>query len=189
MRYFLASPGAPIMSVPQSQTRLAALFSYSQPLLPIYLNPCTSTSRHLIPAHNLPDISKYFHALIAKFSPNLETLAPWPLFCLLEQLSLPYIATVSITMLDVTIQPGAIIFVTGVNGLIGSYIVDELLKKGYNVRGAVRDVEKSNWLLDHFNGKQEAKLNLVSVPDMTVDGCYDDVVKGLLPSLSRHPST
>ncbi|KAJ4350196.1 uncharacterized protein N0V89_008817 [Didymosphaeria variabile] len=81
-------------------------------------------------------------------------------------------------MSEVTIQPGSTIFVTGVNGLIGSYIVDVLLKKGYNVRGAVRDVEKSKWLLDYFNGKQDVKLELVSVPDMTVEGCYDDVVKG-----------
>ncbi|KAK7191423.1 hypothetical protein DPSP01_002974 [Paraphaeosphaeria sporulosa] len=81
-------------------------------------------------------------------------------------------------MSNVTIQPGATIFVTGVNGLIGSYIVDVLLKKGYNVRGAVRDVKRSSWLLDHFNGKQDTKLDLVSVPDMTIEGCYDDFVKG-----------
>ncbi|KAF2444992.1 aldehyde reductase [Karstenula rhodostoma CBS 690.94] len=81
-------------------------------------------------------------------------------------------------MSDVTIQPGTTILVTGVNGLIGSYIVGSLLKKGYHVRGAVRDVEKSSWLLDHFNGTQDAKLDLVSVPDMTIEGCYDDVVKG-----------
>jgi nucleoside-diphosphate-sugar epimerase len=86
-------------------------------------------------------------------------------------------------MTDVAIQPGATIFVTGVNGLIGSYIVDALLKKGYHVRGAVRDVEKSSWLLAHFNGKQDAKLELVCVPDMTVEGCYDDVVKGTVPLL------
>ncbi|KAJ4305196.1 hypothetical protein N0V90_000727 [Kalmusia sp. IMI 367209] len=81
-------------------------------------------------------------------------------------------------MSTAAIQPGATIFVTGVNGLIGSYTVDGLLKKGYNVRGAVRDVEKSKWLLDYFDGKYSTKLDLVSVPDMTVEGCYDDVVKG-----------
>ncbi|KAL1609955.1 hypothetical protein SLS60_001620 [Paraconiothyrium brasiliense] len=81
-------------------------------------------------------------------------------------------------MQEVTIQPGSTIFVTGVNGLIGSYIVDVLLKRGYNVRGAVRDIEKSKWLLDYFNEKQDVKLELVCVPDMTVEGCYDDVVKG-----------
>ena len=81
-------------------------------------------------------------------------------------------------MSDLAIQPGATIFVTGANGLIGSYIIDVLLKKGYNVRGAVRDADKCSWLLDHFNGKQDAKLELVSVPDMTVESCYDDIVKG-----------
>ncbi|KAF1974702.1 NAD(P)-binding protein [Bimuria novae-zelandiae CBS 107.79] len=81
-------------------------------------------------------------------------------------------------MSDAAIKPGSTIFVTGVNGLIGSYIVDELLKLGYNVRGAVRDTQKSAWLLDYFTGKYSSTLDLVSVPDMTVDGCYDDVVKG-----------
>jgi GDP-D-mannose dehydratase len=88
-------------------------------------------------------------------------------------------------MTDIAIQPGATIFVTGVNGLIGSYIVDVLLKKGYYVRGAVRDVEKNSWLLTHFNDKQDAKLDLVCVPDMTIEGCYDDVVKGTKPHVQR----
>lgn len=83
-------------------------------------------------------------------------------------------------MPTVVIKPGATIFVTGVNGLIGSHIADQLLARGYNVRGAVRDVEKTTWLTKYFAGKhKDAKFELVSVPDMTIDGCYDDVVKGI----------
>ncbi|KAF1959651.1 dihydroflavonol-4-reductase [Byssothecium circinans] len=82
-------------------------------------------------------------------------------------------------MPTVVIQPGETIFVTGVNGLIGSHIVDQLLQKGYNVRGAVRDVEKSKWLTEYFDGKYKGtKFELVAVPDMTFEGCYDEVVKG-----------
>ncbi|KAF2644862.1 dihydroflavonol-4-reductase [Massarina eburnea CBS 473.64] len=82
-------------------------------------------------------------------------------------------------MPTIVINPGATIFVTGVNGLIGSHVADQLLKKGYNVRGAVRDIVKSKWLSDYFNGKyQGVKFELVAVPDMAVEGCYDDVVKG-----------
>jgi nucleoside-diphosphate-sugar epimerase len=77
------------------------------------------------------------------------------------------------------IHPGATIFVTGVNGLIGSHTADQLLARGYNVRGAVRDVERSGWLTEFFNSKHKgAKFELVSVPDMTVPGAYDDVVEG-----------
>lgn len=83
-------------------------------------------------------------------------------------------------MPTLVIKPGATIFVTGVNGLIGSHIADQLLARGYNVRGAVRDVEKTNWLSEFFANKHKgAKFDLVSVPDMTVEGCYDDAVKGM----------
>lgn len=85
-------------------------------------------------------------------------------------------------MPTVVLQPGSTIFVTGVNGLVGSHVADQLLTKGYHVRGAVRDVEKSRWLVEYFAGKnQEGKFELVSVPDMTVDGCYDELVKGMFP--------
>ncbi|KAF2033712.1 dihydroflavonol-4-reductase [Setomelanomma holmii] len=83
-------------------------------------------------------------------------------------------------MSTVAIQPGATIFVTGVNGLIGSYVADQLLIRGYNVRGAVRDVEKTKWLKEFFVEKYKiAKFDLVGVPDMTTEGCYDDHVKGI----------
>jgi nucleoside-diphosphate-sugar epimerase len=84
-------------------------------------------------------------------------------------------------MPTVVIQPGATIFVTGVNGLIGSVVADQLLARGYNVRGAVRGVEKNKWLAEYFQGKyKSAKFDLVDVPDMTVEGCYDGLVDGKL---------
>lgn len=82
-------------------------------------------------------------------------------------------------MPTIVVHPGATVFVTGVNGLIGSHIVDQLLKRGYHVRGAVRDAAKTKWLADYFHEKYEsAKFELVEVPDMTVEGCYDSVVDG-----------
>jgi nucleoside-diphosphate-sugar epimerase len=82
-------------------------------------------------------------------------------------------------MPTVVLPPGSTVFLTGVNGLIGSHIADQLLEKGYNVRGAVRDTQKTKWLLDYFDGKHEdAKFSLVEVPDMTIEGCYDDHLDG-----------
>jgi len=82
-------------------------------------------------------------------------------------------------MPTLAIQPGATIFVTGANGLIGSHIIDQLLKMGYNVRGAVRSVEKCKWLADYFHDKYDGvTFEMVEVADMTIDGCYDDAVKG-----------
>ncbi|KAF2473354.1 dihydroflavonol-4-reductase [Lindgomyces ingoldianus] len=81
-------------------------------------------------------------------------------------------------MPTLALNPDSLVFVTGVNGLIGSHIADQLLERGYHVRGAVRDVAKASWLSDYFTNKHKnAKFELVSVPDMTLDGCYDDVVK------------
>jgi nucleoside-diphosphate-sugar epimerase len=86
-------------------------------------------------------------------------------------------------MPTLTIQPGTTILVTGANGLIGSHIIDQLLARKYNVRGVVRDVKKDAWLSEYFMHKhKEAKFELVSVPDMTVEGCYDEVVKGTVSS-------
>jgi nucleoside-diphosphate-sugar epimerase len=79
------------------------------------------------------------------------------------------------------IQPGATVFVTGVNGLIGSYVVDQLLCRGYNVRGAVRSLERTKWLKEYFDDKCQnatAKLELVEVPDMMIEGCYDEFLEG-----------
>ncbi|KAF1947804.1 dihydroflavonol-4-reductase [Clathrospora elynae] len=83
-------------------------------------------------------------------------------------------------MPTVVIHPGATVLVTGANGLIGSHIVDQLLRRGYNVRGTVRDVEKNKWLAEYFDCRYDsASFELVEVPDMTVEGCYDHVVDGI----------
>jgi nucleoside-diphosphate-sugar epimerase len=84
-------------------------------------------------------------------------------------------------MPTLAIQPGATVFVTGANGLIGSHIIDQLLKIGYNVRGAVRSVDKCKWLADYFQERYAGvTFDMIEVPDMTVDGCYDEAVKGQL---------
>ena len=91
-----------------------------------------------------------------------------------------YRSTLLDAMPTVAIKPGATVFVTGVNGLVGSHVVDQLLKREYNVRGAVRDAKKHKYMTKYFNDKyKEAKFELVVVPDMTVEGSYDDVVDGM----------
>jgi nucleoside-diphosphate-sugar epimerase len=86
-------------------------------------------------------------------------------------------------MPTVVIKPGATVFVTGANGLIGSHVADQLLLLGYNVRGAVRDVEKVKWLKEYFDGKyNKVKFEVVEVPDMTAEACYDDLLEGAVAS-------
>jgi nucleoside-diphosphate-sugar epimerase len=84
-------------------------------------------------------------------------------------------------MSTVAVHPGATIIVTGANGLVGSHIADQLLRRGYNVRGVVRNIEKSKWLAEYFNEQyKEAKFELVAVPDMTIEGCYHHIMDGRL---------
>lgn len=82
-------------------------------------------------------------------------------------------------MPTVVLEPGLLVLVTGVNGLIGSHVADQLLKRGYRVRGVVRDVGKNKWVAEYFEEKYpDVGFELVAVPDMTVAGCYDGVVDG-----------
>ena len=86
-------------------------------------------------------------------------------------------------MPSLALEPGKLILVTGVNGLIGSHVADQLLERGYRVRGVVRDVTKVDWLTEFFCERHKnASFELVSVPDMTTEGCYDDAAKGRLLS-------
>lgn len=79
------------------------------------------------------------------------------------------------------IEAGATVFVTGVNGLVGSHVTDQLLKRGYHVRGAVRSAEKHKYLIEYFGEKyKNTKFELVTVPDMTIEGCYDSHMQGTL---------
>lgn len=79
------------------------------------------------------------------------------------------------------IPKGSIVLVTGINGFLGSHVADQFLQYGYNVRGTVRDVNKSSWLCDLFDGKYgKGRFELLAVPDITVEGAYNEVVKGTL---------
>ncbi|KAJ0159950.1 Aldehyde reductase 2 [Colletotrichum tanaceti] len=77
------------------------------------------------------------------------------------------------------ITKGSTVLVTGINGYLGSHVADQFLQHGYNVRGTVRDVNKSSWLCDLFDAKYgKGRFELLAVPDITVEGAYSEVVKG-----------
>ena len=74
---------------------------------------------------------------------------------------------------------GSTIVVTGCSGFIGSHVADQVLNAGYKVRGTSRDANKNNWLKEYFVTRHgEGKFELVSVPDLTKDDAFEDVVKG-----------
>ncbi|KAF4957607.1 hypothetical protein FSARC_11246 [Fusarium sarcochroum] len=80
-----------------------------------------------------------------------------------------------------TIPIGSWVLVTGATGFVASHVIRQLLKRGYKVRGTVRDLTQASWLVkDHFKAYVESgDFGLVTVPDLSVDGAYDNVVKGV----------
>lgn len=83
--------------------------------------------------------------------------------------------------LATTIPTGSGVLVTGASGFLASHIIWQFLNRGFRVRGTVRDVAQSAWLLEgRFKTYAEkGALELVAVPDLGIDGVFDEAVKGV----------
>ena len=80
------------------------------------------------------------------------------------------------------IPPPATVLVTGANGYIGSWITKVLLEAGYSVTGTVRSAAKGEDWAKLYAEDEKAKgkeVKFVVVEDITVDGAFDDAVKGV----------
>ncbi|TPX33579.1 hypothetical protein SmJEL517_g03563 [Synchytrium microbalum] len=71
---------------------------------------------------------------------------------------------------------GDLVLVTGANGFIAAHCVQQLLEKGYSVRGTVRSAAKGTHLTNLF-AKYGDKFSVVVVDDITKDGAFDSAVK------------
>ncbi|KAF5973505.1 NADPH-dependent aldehyde reductase [Fusarium bulbicola] len=83
--------------------------------------------------------------------------------------------------LPTAIPRGSWVLVTGANCYTGSHVVIELLKQGFKVRGTVRDLSYSKWLLEHPAVEphaDEGKVELV-VANTSKPGDFDEAVKGV----------
>jgi nucleoside-diphosphate-sugar epimerase len=67
------------------------------------------------------------------------------------------------------IAPGSKILVSGANAFIAVWLIRSLLEQGYSVRGTVRSMEKSAFLVDMFKSYDD-KFELVVVEDITKVG-------------------
>ncbi|KAJ6538202.1 D-lactaldehyde dehydrogenase [Mycena vulgaris] len=70
------------------------------------------------------------------------------------------------------------VLVSGANGFVGCYVVRNLLDKGAFVRGTVRSAEKGKHLTRLFE-QYGHRFELVTVPDITMEGAFDKAVKGM----------
>ncbi|PYI00319.1 NAD(P)-binding protein [Aspergillus sclerotiicarbonarius CBS 121057] len=75
---------------------------------------------------------------------------------------------------------GSWVLVTGINGLVGSHVADQLLAHGYRVRGTVRNVQRCAWVGDLFRRKYgDDAFQLVQVEDLLLPGAFDEAIKGV----------
>ncbi|KAH8811169.1 hypothetical protein F5884DRAFT_267019 [Xylogone sp. PMI_703] len=80
---------------------------------------------------------------------------------------------------ELAIPKGSLVVVTGANGFIASHVVDQALDAGYNVRGTVRNAQKTAWMNKYFDDKYGAgRFSLIEVPDMSAPNAFDEAVKG-----------
>lgn len=77
-----------------------------------------------------------------------------------------------------TISPPAKVLVTGASGFVASWVIKELLDEGYTVRGTLRSIDKSEQYPPSIKKEAESgRLEFVEVPDMAVEGAFDDAVR------------
>ncbi|KAF8155219.1 NAD-P-binding protein [Mycena galopus ATCC 62051] len=70
------------------------------------------------------------------------------------------------------------VLVSGANGFVAAWVVQTLLEHGFSVRGTVRSAEKGAHLVKLFAPYGD-KFELAVVPDITVEGAFDEAVKGV----------
>ena len=77
------------------------------------------------------------------------------------------------------LQPDSLIFVTGVNGFLGSHIANQFLLAGYRVKGTVRNLKKNAWLRELFHERYgQGRFEVVEVEDLSVVGSLDSYLHG-----------
>lgn len=82
---------------------------------------------------------------------------------------------------DAALPLGSLVLVTGVNGLIGSHVANQVLEYGYRVRGTVRNVKKNGWMVNFFEERFGKEMfEMVEVEEMAKEGAFDQAMKGKL---------
>lgn len=70
------------------------------------------------------------------------------------------------------------ILVTGASGFIAAHVVNELLKRRYNVRGTVRSENAAATTLK-IHETYRAQLSFAIVPDIAAPGAFNEAVQGV----------
>ncbi|KAI4723289.1 aldehyde reductase II [Aureobasidium sp. EXF-10727] len=76
------------------------------------------------------------------------------------------------------LKPGSLILITGVTGYIGAHIADQLLHRGYKVRGVVR--KPADWLTKLFDSRHgKGNFETFFVADLTDEEALVEAMQGV----------
>ena len=74
---------------------------------------------------------------------------------------------------------GKTVLITGINGYIASVLGLHFLSRGYHLRGTTRSKVRAAALLSNAYAAYSSRVELIEIPDMTVQGAFDEAVKGM----------
>ncbi|KAG8526532.1 uncharacterized protein KY384_008732 [Bacidia gigantensis] len=79
---------------------------------------------------------------------------------------------------DLILPSNSLVLVTGASGYIASHIVDQLLERGYRVRGSVRNAAKSSFLNELYSKRHgDGKFELIGIADYMKPEGYTEALK------------
>jgi nucleoside-diphosphate-sugar epimerase len=73
------------------------------------------------------------------------------------------------------------VLVTGGSGFIAAHVLDSLLSRGHSVVTTVRSREKGEKILEAHPSESKDSLSYVIVPDMSIEGAFDEAVQSSPP--------
>jgi nucleoside-diphosphate-sugar epimerase len=88
--------------------------------------------------------------------------------------------------MSLPVSNGKTVLITGINGYIASVLGQLLLTKGYSIRGTTRRSISSEPLLNGPYEPYQNRVKIYEIPDMTVDGAFDEAAKGMVLSCEDH---
>ncbi|GIZ41043.1 hypothetical protein CKM354_000436000 [Cercospora kikuchii] len=78
------------------------------------------------------------------------------------------------------IPAGSLILVTGINGYVASHVADQLLKRGYHVRGTARSAAKLEGILKTLRARNPgAVVEGVVIEDMQAEGAFSEAMQAV----------
>jgi nucleoside-diphosphate-sugar epimerase len=77
------------------------------------------------------------------------------------------------------VAPKSTILLTGASGFIAVHLGQQLLQRGFKVRGTVRSAAKGQFLVDLYAKEGLTEFEYVIVEDIEREGIFDECVKGV----------